>query len=288
MDKIIYKDPADLRLHRLFKSRHDGWSSEEPRFLQLCDSVRDNGVRQALFITAANEVVDGRHRFHAARRSQLDSIPCVVVPDDQVMQIVLDTLIHRRHLTPVQRAFAAVDSGLLDAAFDESRRRMSAGRKVVSTAKTVDDWARELGVSYDSITQARRIFKYFADHPEPMEFNDEAEPLTLEDYYVPRIMDEADPMGLGAAIAGIGFKLAHGERGTHKGGAPKEADKQLDLFKGGFNTLSSRWAYWQNFTEPQRDEVRRTIRTTLETAPEELLKAMERDIETELKKRKKQ
>lgn len=289
MNKLITKDPADLRLHKVFRARHDGWADDDERFLALCDDIRQHGLIEAIKVTDANEIVDGRHRWRAARRVQLESIPCVVVPEEDVWQIMVSTILHRRHFTNVQRAYVLVDGGLLDQAFADARRRQLAGRKSASAAKTVEDWARELGVHPESVRQARKLTELFEAHPDEFEWNDERDVKTLRDYYEPRILADVDPIGLGAAIAGIAGKLEAvkaSAKGGHPGGKPKLPDRQLDLFKSTFTALNTRWEYWANFDTTQKDEVRKTVRTTIEAAPDDFLKQMERDIEAELKRRK--
>ena len=290
MDKIISRDPADLRLHKVFRARHDGWADDDARFLALCDDIREHGLMEAIKITEANEIVDGRHRWRAARRAQLQTIPCIIVDEANVLQIMVSTILHRRHFTNVQRAYVLVDGGLIDSAFEAARHRQLAGRKVSTTAKTVEDWSRELGVHPESVRQARKLVEIFDAHAnDEFDWNDERDPKTLRDYYEPRILADVDPIGLGAAIAGIAGKLdavKSAAKGGHPGGKPTLPDRQLDLFKSTFTTLNTRWEYWANFDAVQKDDIRKTLRVTIEAAPDDFLKTMERDILTEIKRRK--
>ena len=290
MDKIITKDPADLRLHKVFRPRHDAWADDDTRFLALCDDIRERGLDYPIKITEANEIVDGRHRWRAARRAGLQTIPCTIVDEANVLQIMVSTILHRRHFTNVQRAYVLVDGGLIDSAFEAARHRQLAGRKVTTTAKTVEDWSRELGVHPESVRQARKLVEIFDAHAnDEFEWNGEREPLTLRDYYEPRILADVDSIGLGAAIAGIAGKLdaeKSNAKGGHPGGKPTLPDRQLDLFKSTFTTLNTRWEYWANFDAVQKDDIRKTLRVTIEAAPDDFLKTMERDILTEIKRRK--
>jgi len=248
MDKITHKDPSDLHLHKAYRNRHDALADDDAGFIALCDDIRS-----------------------------------------EVARIMLRSLIHRRHYTASQLAYAVVDGGLIDRAFEDSRKRQLAGRKLQITAKTVDDWAREINVSIELIRQARKLRELFEANPDTYEWNGEREPMTLRDYYEPRIMTRNDPIGLGAAIAGIAGKLdaeKSNAKGGHPGGKPTLPDRQLDLFKSTFTALNTRWEYWANFDASQKDDVRKTLRVTIEAAPDDFLKTMERDIITEIKRRK--
>ena len=103
--KIEVFDPQKLATHKLLDLM-PSWEDGDPRFLALCDSVRDEGVIEPLkvYIPAQPRsdgkvavVVDGRHRNRAARRMQLPGIPAAVVSEAEAASIILSTLVHRRH-----------------------------------------------------------------------------------------------------------------------------------------------------------------------------------------------
>lgn len=258
-------DPCarELHDHPLLKTI-PRWDDTEA-FGTLCDDVRDNGVLEPIKLTKGNAVVDGRHRWRAAKRMQLKTIPAVIVEDADAAQIAVSTLLHRRHLTPGQRAYLLAD--IIGEAFEEARKRraMNAAKNernsVSFVSKTPDEWAAEIGVSVQYLRYARELHEWFAEHPEKRTFTDgegkKVKDVTLRKYFEERILRDEKPMGLGAALAGIGFIFNAAEK---NGGKPKDQDRQLDLFNRVLADENNRWEYWQKFNEAAKAEHFKAVR----------------------------
>jgi hypothetical protein len=181
MSETILRNPNDLGLHPLLKTQP--WMA--PIELEaLVADIREQGVLQALFITEDDEVVDGRHRWKAARIAG-KQVPCIVVPKDQVAAIILATILARRHYTKSARAYLALP--LLEKAVAESVAKKASNLRKgakspenrlnrLSEKKGSDELAEKLGISLDMLQLARnteRLFsqsdnlieKWLFDHP---------------------------------------------------------------------------------------------------------------------------
>ena len=302
MNPIVQRNPADLKPHKLVKDL-PAWADADPRFHALCDDVGAQGVLEPLLITERNEVVDGRHRMRAARKMAID-VPCVVIPDGQVAEVALSTLLHRRHYTAGQLAYMALP--LMQPAFDECRRRQLAGKKPDSTlsatliggvsnsvgkvSESMEDWSATIGISKEYIRIARKVRDYFFLHSqadETFSWNDaeEGQKLTFRQYFEPQILAAEDPIGLGAVVRGIEAKLQQKE--DHGGGRPTNVQKQLELFADAFGDLRKRFVYWTKFKEPEKLAAKKSMATTVESMPDDLLSTLGKQIKAEVKRRKK-
>src|SRR5262245_3429482 len=93
------RDPANLRPHPL-RAHIPRPADTDPAYIALKLSVRDSGVREShpIVIDAHNHIVDGVWLWLAAKAYQLPSVPVVVVPDDQIPLIIVESLCGRKHL----------------------------------------------------------------------------------------------------------------------------------------------------------------------------------------------
>ena len=193
-----------LRVHRTLELLPQ-WDDEDPRLLALADDLQANGLLEPIKITARHEIVDGRHRWRAAKRMAWTTIPTVTVEDDQVVNMAISSLLARRHYSPGQLAYVAYP--LFEDAHREARalavKRLKKGPVSPSdtqcrteTPPTVEALAQRLGVGEVTFRQAAKLHSVFAK-------NDE-----LRAEWEPKIMAADDPVGLGRAIAGIAGQAA--------------------------------------------------------------------------------
>lgn len=274
---IVLRNPKDLHEHPLLKNQPK-WADNDPRFLALCDSVREQGVIEAIKVTADDAIVDGRHRWRAAKKMQVD-VPTLVVAEEDAAGIILGSLLNRRHYTPGQRAF--VLAGVIQEAFTEAQNRMLAGKKKnpansVRRVKTPDEWAAEIGVSPRYLQQARELHELFKD-TEKRSLTDRdgllGEEVTFREFFEPRIMADEEPYGLGAALTGIKTHLALNAAAAkgraHTGGKPKAVEKQLDLFDDAIKDSIKRFKYFEKFDDDTRAKHFQTIRAKADGLPAE-------------------
>lgn len=279
---IEYRDPADLRPHKLIADLHR-WMQGDENFNKFVENIRENGILLPLQILKDGRVVDGEMRRTAAKALQFEWVPVIIVSEDEAASIVLSSMIQRRHYTPGQRAYQIAP--MIDEAWNEAHRRMLAGREkdprnsVSRVSKTPDEWAAEIGVSVQYLRQARELHELFAAHPEKRDLTDSegvtVKKTTFRKFFEARIMREEKPYGLGAVKAGITYIL-DAEKWPNKktGGRAKDTDKQLRLFNDVVENAVSRWDYFQKWDDATKKEHWKTVRIKAETIPTERAAAM--------------
>ncbi len=227
---MIIKDipVSDLSVHRALAGMAK-WEKEDPRFAALVEDIRDRGIDQPILIDSGLRVVDGRHRFWAAKDLQLPTVPTRQIPDDQVTSVILSTILQRRHYTKGQRAY--ITYPFFEAAHEEAIHRrydhLKASPSPARAASTVAEFVADLGFSRELFDHAARVHSIFADDP--------AFAALME----PKILDEHSPVGLGAVIAGYA-----GRESTKKGKPDFTPTRQLELFTQTITDELTRWGYW--------------------------------------------
>lgn len=186
---------ARLRLHPDL-SAVPGWETDE-EFAQLCASIGSEGIITPLLVHLTGEmdsdsgaewadIYDGRHRFTAYKLTegwQRGPVPCAET-DRPVGEIIVRTLVERRHVGPGLRAYLAwpILATVFEVAVAGSRKRQ--GKKKVQShgatevagegttpesspeeALTIRALAQTYGLSYDSLNRARKIHDHYAARP---------------------------------------------------------------------------------------------------------------------------
>jgi len=264
----------ELRIHPVLSALPE-LGKDDPLFVSLVENVRDNGVEIPLVCIEPDLIVDGRERWKAAKRLRLQEVPVVFHRRNEPASVVVSSLT-RKHYS--KGALAYVMFPLLPRAFEESRNRRLAnlrrGAAVPESALsapsgTFEDLAERLGVCRRLLFQAKEVRAEFDRDKSRYEFQDEGEPMTLKEYYEPRLLwgrgtsDECRAMGLGAILAGIS-----GLRAT--GGKHRPDPKQLELFESAFETLRVRFSYWNKFATEEKSKCREVIRSTVAAMPQDL------------------
>lgn len=266
--KTCFKDPSELSIHPLAKLAPE-WTKDDQRFIALVENIRERGIDQRILIDREGRIVDGRNLWRAAKQLQLPEVECAVVADEDIAGTILAGLLQRRHLTKGQRAYMAYP--LLESAHKEAGARrlqnLRKGQQIpeiysVDIGKSVDAFAERLGISRPLFYQAAEVHKLLANNKK-FDWNDERKPLTLREYYEPRILDDEDAVGLGAVIAGIGSKLSGKTQDQNKVG-------QLELFTDAFDTLKTRFGYWGKFSSAQKAALDPVIEMTVAEMPFDL------------------
>lgn len=263
---VMTKDPAELRVHPLKKQlpKSPEWQKGGASFNALCDDVADRGVDQPLIIDAQNFILDGELRWLAAKQAQLAEVP-VVVREGNAAAVILTSITQRRHLTKGALAYGVFP--VMAPAFDEAKQRHLAALKTgknpsfsrstlsVLRAATVEEMAERLGFSRVLFFQAQKLHDVFTKRPD------------LRSQFEPKIMSGEE--ALGACLAGIaGQDATKGKR--------KNESEQLELFSAGFNTLRTRFTYWQRFSSEAKEQARTVIEETVSSMPMDLREEFER------------
>jgi hypothetical protein len=264
--KLELRDPSDLRVHKLIKDMPQ-LTEDDQEFENLCASVHGTGhLIEPLKITADNAIVDGRHRWRAAKRCGFHQVPCIIVAEEEVVTIALDTLLARRHMNKGQLAYIAYP--LFRGAHEEARQRQfdklkKGDKPVVASrdngriASKTEDFASELGVSRDEFFRAARLHEIFEQDTIMRTLTDKdgviADGVTFKEFFEPRILRSDKPYGLGGVLAGIAY-IQTVERNPNKrnGGKPQSASRQLELFNAVLHDELNRWEYWQGFSEEEQ------------------------------------
>jgi hypothetical protein len=255
----IQHDPADLREHDIV--RHlPRMADDSAQFEALCADILDRGLIEPLKITRTHQLVDGRHRWRAAKRAGLIEVPCIIVADEEIAGIVLSTLIHRRHYTKGALAYLAYPlmAGAHQEAKEAAMQNLRKGQQIpvshsVGNGKTTADFALQIGVGRTLFDYAAKIHDIFDADPE------------YKALMEPQILDTEKGVGLGAVIAGYGGKKA-------TKGAERVDNDQLELFSQALDRINNRSGYWASFDDATKLRLVPMIRKSVAEMPADLRK----------------
>jgi ParB/RepB/Spo0J family partition protein len=124
----------------------------EEEFSALVEDIKEKGILDPLWVINGNEIIDGRHRFLAAKENKLEAIPVRYCKDkEKSLDIVLSSNMHRRHLSISQRAVIA--ARMVNSEVGHPNQ-LSEFRQLTS-----EQAAKMFGISRDSIMEAKRFLK---------------------------------------------------------------------------------------------------------------------------------
>jgi hypothetical protein len=101
LDEIELRRVQDLAPHPESRRIPDMAPGEWKSFLE---DVKKRGIVEPIEITDKNEILDGRHRWKAAKELGIEKIPVRVVSPPDPIEYILSAAIERRHLTEGQKA----------------------------------------------------------------------------------------------------------------------------------------------------------------------------------------
>lgn len=155
------------------------WADDAPEMEALAADVQARGIDQPLQVVpdpAAGDdawlLVDGRHRLRAARIAGREQVPCHTRDEADAIEIVLNSLVQRRHYT--KGVLAYICYPLLSSAAENGRSARGANlchskklaRKVqLGPFESVEAACARLGFSEASWKRARTIHEKFARNP---------------------------------------------------------------------------------------------------------------------------
>lgn len=161
LERSRSKDVGDKR--KVYEKRARQQSCD---FESLTESIKNNGQREAIKVWKSGGqwlVVDGRHRWLAAKEIGLTHVKCVEVPEDDVVSIALDADT-RRHLSKGALAYRAV---LLNPEVASGgAEREKSGVKLEPSAMNAEGLARRISVGSRTMETACRLYLIFEGHPE--------------------------------------------------------------------------------------------------------------------------
>lgn len=240
LDQIVGFHPLTATLPGL-------WAEDSEELARLAADIAERGLDHPLILVHTNDgyvVADGRNRYRAAMRCGALEVEAKEIEESEVADVILHTLLDRRHLTKGALAYISYPVVV--------NRAMPNGgnRKAQSTQSTVvEELANQLGFSRDLFFQARQVWEKFAKRPD------------LRERFEPLIV--AGEMGLGACLAGIaGMEATVGK---------ERKDRPVDqLILAGFKEIKTRFAKWDTLPEPARAKVLDSFTETLFELPDDV------------------
>lgn len=97
----------ELKLHKVVELLPE---MLEPEYIMLKTDIKMFGIKEPLSVIG-NEIIDGRHRFRAAKELKLKDVPVeeIDITEDELDNYVLSLNLTRRHLNPGQKALIAIE-----------------------------------------------------------------------------------------------------------------------------------------------------------------------------------
>ena len=145
---------------------------EGDEFRELVDDIKDHGLREPV-ILYEGMIIDGRNRHRACARAGIEPRFEEWDGNGSVVDFVVSKNLHRRHLTPSQRAAIALEAHeLMEAAKEEAAARkvagLARGREVAASDQRVQGYtqrprrasaevATAFGIKHGTLDRAQRI-----------------------------------------------------------------------------------------------------------------------------------
>ena len=248
-------------------------AQDDPRYLVMKATWAETGFIPPICVTEAGQIVDGRHRYWFARDMAMSTIPVVEVSSHEVASIVISGICGKNHTSKGQRAYLAVPY-LQDAFQEVQARRLallsSGGKQRLTAIQDADVLSERLGVSRELLNHARRLHAAFEKHP------------ALRAEFEPRILAAEDPIGLGAALAGIAGKQSTENK-------PRGETRRTALHNWGVawhNVCAAANRGWLRWTDEEKSEASETLAREITQLPDEALEKTAEAARAELKARK--
>lgn len=285
---ITWRRVADLCIHPAVKD-DVRLKANDPRYLAMQAAWREAGTLPPLYTTPDGQIVDGRHRYWFAMHERLEEVPCIDVESHEVVTMVIASLAGRNHLTKGQRAYLAIPK--LQPAFEAARQRRldilkSGGLMADAGGMSIENFAALLGLSREILFQGRRLHEQL-EQDTKFDFSADGggkKKLTLREYFEPRILDDANPMSLGDALKGVGYKLS--DRRDQSGSLSRAArNSHLSRVVSWWRQTPRIARHWAALPPEGREEVVARIEKSLEALPVDLLQEMGRSVRAAVKAR---
>jgi len=164
---IQHLPTEDLRWHPLVQAL-PRWADDAPEMIALRGDIAARGVDQPIIVVEDEEtgehlVIDGRHRHRAASLAEIATIPVIVRPESDAVDIVLHTLCDRRHFT--KGALAYMSYPVLKVGLHGKPGRPSTKLSTQSTI-SMEFALLQLGFSRDLYFQAKTLHEAFERRPD--------------------------------------------------------------------------------------------------------------------------
>jgi hypothetical protein len=235
-------------------------------FHGVAESILANGIREKLKVVpnpaGGYWIVDGRHRWTIATQYDLETVPCEVVAESDVVAIIMDGVQHRQ-MSKGARAYLAVL--MHPEVAKDAKDRQKAGTPSAFSAEGI---AATAGVSPRLMEDAISLYRTFATRGD------------IREKFEPAIWVGA---GLAKLRAGIeGFKKTGTEPDeepeTDEQAKARIAEERVQTVQGKWVEIKSALKFWHKMKpESQKDIIRHAAACIFETPEDfrrELIEAL--------------
>lgn len=259
--------PVDsIEYHALLADLPGLWPDDSPEMMGLVEDVRSRGIDEPLIVVESEDgaflLIDGRHRLRAAQFSGLIEVPVVVRPEEEAADIILGTLVHRRHYLKGALAYLSYPVIAHQQATHGGNRGnqyKKVAKSTQSTLASAEEICARLGFGRDLYFQAKGVHDFFRRSP------------GLRAEYEPRIL--SGEIGLGACLAGLSGKEAT-ERQKRQDRPP------LELITEAFRAVQMRFDHWDRLEGSARRAVTQEATETFLKLPDEVQESVLRAYKT--------
>ena len=121
-------------------------------FDALVADIRENGLREAIWLHRDGRILDGRNRNRACIKAGVElKTQTYIGPDEGLPKFIVSMNLHRRHLSDTQRAMAAADMANMYAG--ENQFTAEVGQICTTSAEAAAIW----NVSLRTLKSARKV-----------------------------------------------------------------------------------------------------------------------------------
>jgi hypothetical protein len=283
-------DIENIANHSLLDQLPGIWDDDSAEMQALVADIAERGIDEPLFVVQPSEhiiqylLADGRHRLRAAQLAGLLTVPVIFREESEVADIILGTLIHRRHCLSkgilAYVSYPAVAEKLKACTHGGARPGSGKPRKISSPDDpdlksyrdgegekgskapkivTMDSIATSLGISAELLGFAKAIYVEFQRTP------------SLRAVWEPKIL--SGQVGINRVMPGIiGAEETKGKpRGLtdYLGQTPE--GKIKGLMPRSLTTLRNGFATWEEIDGEARYEFAREFIALLDELPDEIV-----------------
>lgn len=131
----------------------------EAELMTLTDDIKHNGQVQPIIIDQHDRIVDGRNRYQACKSLGI-AVEYEVrkLTDDEALHLVGSLNLHRRHMTPTQRAAVGAKLANLKNGERADLKRQAISQEIASPKPvSIEEAAKATGASVASIRRRKKI-----------------------------------------------------------------------------------------------------------------------------------
>lgn len=265
---IIHIDPSLIKFHSLVRDM-PRWEDDSQEMQSLVADVKVRGIDQALIVTKTDRgveapgyyfLIDGRHRLIGGRFAELKKVPVIVRDEKDAVDVILGSLVHRRHFTS-KGALAYLSYPVIADAVEKNKSKRAGNfrkTELPPVRLTAEEMCERLGFGHDLYLQAKQVHEIFDKDPGYKE---------LKEQHV--LSGES---GLGAVIAGFAGRASTAGKAKPDSNylCLAENGKLTGLMPKALISLRNGFKSWSKLDFAARGKLKEEWETLLESLPEDL------------------